>query len=228
MTPGLSLADICAFAGLCLAAFLAIMDYRKQRGQLEQSTPAMPLTDLNLQFDGTALYKPSVVSVRIRNCGAKAISQSDFLGGFLRIFFGNGSRVVSVSPSHCNPSWPKPKFTFSDHYVELEPLLLNPDEYVNFLVVGEDVDLSNTRLEGHLKDVPEIRKNEQMTQTSHAWFDTGTLAVGALVAVVCLGRIPRTSLVIDCTAAVVILLVYYVCRGRLYRYEWPFRKGAAR
>jgi len=228
LTSGLSLADIVAIATLCVAAFVAIRDSARQRGQLEHSKPGMPLTALNLQFDGTALNNAYVVSVQIKNCGAKAITPSDFLGGYLRIWFGNRSKVVSVSPAECKPTGLGPKFKCSDHYVELEPLLLNPDDFITFLVVGEDVDLKNTRVDAHLKDVPEIRERQQMTPTGRAWFDTGTLAVGTLVAIVCLGRIPRTSLVIDVSVAAVIILVYYICRRRLYRDEWPFRKDAAR
>jgi len=193
-----------------------------RKKHLEHSASGSPLAEFDLQYDGKALENALVIAIELRNLGAD-IKPDDFEQKEpIRFVYGKKASVKCVGDvalRYGDYEFPQElvkhrcRFVSGKDDVELHPMILNKNESVSFAALVENAE-GQPQMWPPITGLPRIPQARVVSPNQRTAFYFGTLAAGALVAVV-VQRGIFGSVMIGCLAGGLSVLAHYFWRVRL-------------
>lgn len=161
MTPDLFRDDVWSFVGAIFALVVPFLIYLYQRERRELAfgifyeTRLLSLsselaTRVQILFDGVRVENVSLVVLALKNSGNRPILATDFQDP-VDVSFSDGATPLSMEISRQVPQNLDAQVEISDDGLRINPLLLNPGDYliVKVLAAGETVEVTaKTRVIG--------------------------------------------------------------------------------
>jgi len=94
------------------------------------------LKGLEVSFEGEPLESPYLTVLQLQNDGTVPIRSSDFESP-INILFKPKVKLVRAPVVEVFPDWLKPKTQIEESIIEVQPLLLNPDEGLTISVLSD-------------------------------------------------------------------------------------------
>jgi hypothetical protein len=149
-----------------IAVSIAWLAYRSQRGRkgleyivlsIQRLVDPRVAQDLDVVFDGRPVDDPSLTVLRMVSTGDKGIPSETFESP-LRVTLVGASRVVHASVSAKRPSDLPVALTTDSNHASIDPLLLNPGDFIEVLVLA-DGQPTRVALDARIADVTPKRRN---------------------------------------------------------------------
>jgi hypothetical protein len=229
------------------AALIAWLTYRSQRGRkgleyLVLSTQRLVdprvAEDLDVHFDGRPVDDPSLTVLRMVSTGERGIASETFESP-LRITLEGASKVVHASVSAVRPSDLPVVLTTDSNRVSIEPLLLNPGDFIEILALA-DGQPTHVALDARIADVTPRRRNslpyppgsgpegQMIAQDKFAWVVPElALAAGAYFAIARSDRGTIATIAWVVTVTLVFFVIYPMQLRRLVKRRSAWRPPAS-
>jgi hypothetical protein len=183
-----------ALLAICVTVTLFLLARRRKRLSYSISNTrvlglheAVNPSRVTILFDGAPVTQVSLVIIKINNWGNEPIRADDFERP-LRFSWSEPARILSAEVTEVNPETLRPTIRAGAHEIVLDPLLLNPGDWLQLKILINEV--GNRSVDGRVigvKRITKINASDKVTSDKTLRFVAAMGALGSLTVLVISG-----------------------------------------